>query len=111
MPAAATRISDFPSPLWGGRRRRDTMPGEQKDDPAFLYFPTNYRWSMGLLICLSAAPWTGVEIDEVNRVGRALADKVGDDDAWFEEWARMGDKITARGRDAERAGHKLPAGS
>ena len=30
----------------------------RKDDPAFLYFPTNYRWSMGLLICLSAAPWT-----------------------------------------------------
>jgi len=64
----------------------------KKDDPAFLYFPTNYRWSMGLLICLSGAPWTGVEIDEVNRVGRALTDKVGDDDAWFEEWARMGDK-------------------
>jgi len=41
----------------------------RKDDPAFLYFPTDYRWSMGLLICLSAAPWTGVEIDEVNRVG------------------------------------------
>ena len=73
----------------------------KKDDPAFLYFPTNYRWSMGLLICLSGAPWTGVEIDEVNRVGRALTDKVGDDDAWFEEWARMGDKIEARGRDAD----------
>src|ERR1700756_2135638 len=45
----------------------------KSDDPAFLYFPTNYRWSMGLLICLSGAPWMGVEIDEVNRVGRALA--------------------------------------
>jgi dienelactone hydrolase len=81
------------------------------DDPAFLYFPTNYRWSMGLLICLSGAPWTGVEIDEVNRVGRALLDKVGDDNAWFEEWTRMGDKIAARGRDAMRAGHKLTAAS
>src|SRR6204780_5146585 len=82
-----------------------------KDDPAFLYFPTSYRWSMGLLICLSGAPWTGVEIDEVNRVGGALADKVGDDKAWFEEWSRMGDKIEARGREAERAGHKLTAAS
>ena len=45
----------------------------KNDDPAFLYFPTNYRWSMGLLICLSGAPWMGAEIDEVNRVGRALA--------------------------------------
>jgi hypothetical protein len=83
----------------------------KKDDPAFLYFPTNYRWSMGLLICLSGAPWTGVEIDEVNRVGRALTDKVGDDTAWFDEWCRMGDKIAARGRDAERAGHRLTAAS
>jgi dienelactone hydrolase len=87
------------------------MPDDKRDDPAFLYFPGNYRWSMGLLICLSAAPWTGVEIDEVNRVGRALADRVGDDSAWFEEWARMGEKIEARGRDALRAGHKLTAAS
>jgi dienelactone hydrolase len=87
------------------------MPDDKRDDPAFLYFPGNYRWSMGLLICLSAAPWTGIEIDEVNRVGRALADRVGDDVAWFEEWARMGEKIEARGRDALRAGHKLTAAS
>ena len=46
---------------------------DRKDDPAFIYFPSNYRWSMGLLLCLSAAPWGGAEIDEVNRVGRALA--------------------------------------
>src|SRR5215467_3243420 len=66
---------------------------------------------MGLLICLNAAPWTGVEIDEVHRVGRALEDHVGDDAAWFEEWTRMGDKVAARGRDALRAGHKLTAAS
>jgi dienelactone hydrolase len=80
---------------------------ERKDDPAFLYFPTNYRWSMGLLLCLSGAPWGGAEIDEVNRVGRALANKVGDDDAWFEEWTRMGDRIEARGRAEEKKGHRL----
>ena len=82
---------------------------DRKDDPAFIYFPTNYRWSMGLLLCLSAAPWGGAEIDEVNRVGRALRDKVGDDNAWFEEWARMGDIVEARGRDAEKKGHTLTA--
>src|SRR5258708_31965350 len=59
---------------------------------------------MGLLICLSAAPWTGIEIDEVHRVGRALEDHVGDDTAWFAEWVRMGDKIEARGREEERRG-------
>src|SRR5580704_3005331 len=87
------------------------MSNQRKDDPAFLYFPNNYRWSMGLLICLGGAPWTGVDIDEVNRVGVALLDKVGDDMAWFEEWTRMGDKVETRGRDALRAGHKLTAAS
>src|SRR5262245_37081156 len=83
----------------------------RQDDPAFLYFPDNYRWSMALLICLGGAPWGGAEIDEVNRVGRQLKGRVGDDDAWFVEWTRMGDKVEARGRDAERAGHKLTAAS
>jgi hypothetical protein len=84
---------------------------DRSNDPAFLYFPDNYRWSMGLLICLSGAPWGGAEIDEVNRVGRALRDKVGDDDAWFEEWTRMGDVVEARGRAAEADGYKLTAAS
>src|SRR5215472_8410173 len=83
----------------------------RKHDPAFLYFPTNYRWSMGLMICLGAAPWTGIEIDEVHRVGRALEDHVGDDHAWFEEWARMGDRVEARGRESLAKGHKLTAAS
>jgi dienelactone hydrolase len=83
--------------------------GRRKDDPAFLYFPSNYRWSMGLLICLSAAPWMGIEIDEVHRVGRALEDRVGDDKAWFEEWVRMGEKIEARGHAEEAKGHRRTA--
>ena len=60
---------------------------------------------MGLLICLGGAPWGGAEIDEVNRVGRALRDKVGDDEAWFAEWTRMGETVEARGRAAEKDGH------
>src|SRR5438105_140175 len=66
---------------------------------------------MGLLICLSGAPWVGVEIDEVHRVGRALQDRVGDDGAWFEEWTRMGDRVAMRGRAALGDGHKLTAAS
>ncbi len=81
------------------------------DDPSFLYFPDNYRWSMGLLICLSAAPWVGVEIDEVHRVGRALEGRVGDDSAWFDEWTEMGDRVEARGREREAACHLMTAAS
>src|ERR1700738_1586267 len=85
------------------RKAGVSMTG-RRDDPAFLYFPSNYRWSMGLLICLGAAPWTGIEIDEVHRVGGALEDHVGDDTAWFVEWGRMGDKIQARGSAGEGGG-------
>jgi hypothetical protein len=77
---------------------------DRKDDPAFIYFPTNYRWSMGLLLCLSAAPWGGAEIDEINRIGRALKDKVGDDAAWFERsgraWARWSRRAAAKRKRA-----------
>src|SRR3984957_5412270 len=98
-------------PLYSRRITPRSLLVSKKDDPAFLYFPTNYRWSMGLLICLSGAPWMGAEIDEVNRVGRALLDRVGDDEAWFAEWKRMGDKVEARGREAAKAGHKRTAAS
>src|SRR5262245_28125931 len=90
---------------------REEPVTDRQDDPAFIYFPTNYRWSMGLLLCLSGAPWGGAEIDEVNRVGRALKDRVGDDDAWFAEWTRMGETVEARGRAAQKSGHRRTAAS
>lgn len=83
----------------------------RRDDPAYLYFPDHYRWSMGLLLCLGGAPWGGAEIDEVNRVGTALKDKVGDDAAWFEEWTRMGEHVEARGREALARGKTVTAAS
>ncbi len=82
---------------------------DRSKELAFLYFPTDYRWSMGLLLCLSGAPWGGAEIDEVNRIGLKLKNKVGDDDAWFKEWADMGEKVETKGRAAEKAGHKQTA--
>ena len=52
---------------------------------AFSYFSDNYRWSHGLLLALGGAPWGGAEIDEVNRIGLRLKNRVGDDAAWFQE--------------------------
>ena len=49
------------------------------------------------------------EIDEVNRVGRALREKVGNDDAWCAEWTRMGERAEACGRAAQEAGHRFTA--
>src|ERR1700761_4929241 len=110
-PDRKRRNNPAPSRRHNSKNHRREMRVTKKDDPAFLYFPDDYRWSMGLLICISGAPWMGAEIDEVNRVGRALLGHEGDDEAWFAEWKRMGDKVEARGRDAAKAGHKRTAAS
>src|SRR4030088_3018394 len=56
-------------------------------DVSFSYFPDNYRWSHGMLLPLGGTQWGGGEIDEINRVGLRLKGCVGDDKAWFDEWA------------------------
>ena len=68
------------------------------EELSFTYFPENYRWSHGLLIGLNMAPWGGAEIGEVNRVGLRLKNRIGDDDAWFREWAREARKVEDAGR-------------
>jgi dipeptidyl aminopeptidase/acylaminoacyl peptidase len=75
------------------------------EDLSFTYFPGDYRWSHGLLIGLNMAPWGGAEIGEVNRVGLRLKHCVGDDDAWFREWAREARKVEDRGRERIAEGH------
>ena len=74
------------------------MPLAQ-EELSFTYFPENYRWSHGLLIGLNMAPWGGAEIGEVNRVGLRLKKHVGDDNAWFVEWAREALTVEDRGRE------------
>lgn len=74
------------------------------EELSFTYFPDNYRWSHGLLIGLNMAPWGGAEIGEVNRIGLRLKNRVGDDDAWFREWAREARKVEDSGRDLIAAG-------
>ena len=45
------------------------------------------------------APWGGAEIGEINRIGLRLKGSVGDDDAWFREWAREARTVEDRGRE------------
>ena len=69
-----------------------------QEELSFTYFPENYRWSHGLLIGLNTAPWGGAEIGEVHRVGLRLRNRIGDDHAWFREWAREARTVEDRGR-------------
>ena len=76
---------------------------------AFCYFPDNYRWSHGLLLALGGAPWGGAEIDEVNRIGLRLKNRVGDDAAWFQEWAGEAERIEDIGHAKAAEGRALTA--
>ena len=85
-------------------------------DASFAYFPDNYRWSHGMLLPLGGAAWGGGEIDEINRVGLRLKDRVGDDNAWFQEWTaealrleKIGDERAAKGHAISAAGYLFRA--
>ena len=81
----------------------------RKEELSFMYFPEDYRWSHGVLIGLNAAPWGGAEIGEVARVGLRLKDHVGDDNAWFREWAREAEAVEKAGRAHLAAGREATA--
>ena len=66
----------------------------------FAYFPGNYRWSAGLLIALSTAPWGASEVGEIDRIGRQLRDRDGDDEAWFRAWVAMAETLEKRAGEA-----------
>jgi dienelactone hydrolase len=78
---------------------------------AFMYFPENYRWSHGMLGVLDLAPWGGAELDEVHRVGLRLKGRVGDDSAWFQEWAGEAERIENIGHKEAAKGNALTAAS
>jgi dienelactone hydrolase len=74
-----------------------------------MYFPENYRWSQQMRSILGAAFYGGADISEVDRVGRRLRDKVGDDEAWFDAWKEAGDLLRERALTAEARRHPITA--
>jgi len=75
----------------------------------FTYFPEDYRWSAAIVGILGSAPWGGSEIGEVDAVGRRLKRDVGNDELWFNEWVKMGDKVRLLGMEEEENRHPLSA--
>jgi pimeloyl-ACP methyl ester carboxylesterase len=85
------------------------MSTQGQAELSFMYFPQDYRWSHGVLIGLNAAPWGGAEIGEVHRIGLRLKEHVGDDGAWFREWAREAETVERVGRAHLAAGRTASA--
>jgi alpha-beta hydrolase superfamily lysophospholipase len=75
----------------------------------FTYFPQDYRWSASICMLVSAAQWGGSDIGEVDRVGRAIGKKLGDDELWFREWTKMGARVRGLGLAEEKSGNNLSA--
>lgn len=87
------------------------MADAMKTPNYYMYFPDNYRWSVEMLAILSTAPYGGAEISEVDRAGRKLRGRIGDDEAWFEVLREGGDILYKRSQAEEARGHKLTAAS
>lgn len=77
----------------------------------FTYFPEDYRWSAAVCGIVATAGMGGSDIGEVDRAGRRLRARLGDDDAWFEEWCRVADTVRGLGETAESAGNRFTAAS
>lgn len=75
----------------------------------FTYFPEDYRWSASICMLLSSAQWGGADVGEVDKVGRALRERLGDDEHWFRQWTQMGDRVRALGVGEEKRGNRLTA--
>src|SRR5690606_2304349 len=71
----------------------------------FMYFPTNYVWSMSVVATLN----NGGFIDEVDRACRPVleAAKNGDDagtEELYDAWVAVADRLVAAAEDDERRG-------
>ena len=76
----------------------------------FKYFPEHHMWSQVLLTFLEMAPWGGAKLYEVDQIGKRLRKSVGDNDAWFTEWAKMAEQVEAFADEAATRGRNLTAG-
>ncbi|TQL48394.1 alpha/beta hydrolase family protein DUF1100 [Homoserinimonas aerilata] len=76
----------------------------------YMYFPTNYVWSMAVVASLN----NGGLIDEIDRACRPVleASKNGDDagtDLLYASWAAVADRLASEAAEAEGAGRRITA--
>jgi dipeptidyl aminopeptidase/acylaminoacyl peptidase len=77
----------------------------------FQYFPEHYMWSQGVGMAIEMIPFGAAAMGEIDRIGQRLKPRVGDNEAWFEEWVRMGEALERRAEGEAKLGHALSAGT
>ena len=86
------------------------MPeGSRRPPSYFIYFPEDYRWSAAVINVLGAGSYGAADIGEVDRIGRMLRGKEGDDAAWFDAWSEVAARVRALAQKADSTGHGVTA--
>lgn len=81
-------------------------------------FPTHHQWSNATLVTKGMAPWGAVAMGEIDQIIQNLHKRLGEQEAWVEEWTGMGarlekeaDRAVAEGREATAGNYYLRAGN
>src|ERR1700704_4543522 len=86
------------------------MPeGSRKQPSYFMYFPEDYRWSAAVINVLGAGSYGAADIGEVDRIGRMLRGKEGDDAAWFDAWCEVAGRVRSLAQKADSTEHSVSA--
>jgi len=64
----------------------------------FEFFPGHYRWSYNTLLAFAA----GAQLGDFALIAPELGRRVGDDDAWHREWARLAGVLERRAQEGSR---------
>lgn len=75
----------------------------------FRYFPDHYLWSQVMCSQMSLAGLGATNLQELDQIGKALAERVGDAGHWHSCWADMADRVLSRACVEEEAGHAATA--
>ncbi len=77
----------------------------------FQYFPQHFMWSQGIGMAIELIPFGAAAMGEIDQVGQRLKGREGNNEAWFDEWMRMGEQLERRAEAEVKANHALSAGT
>jgi alpha-beta hydrolase superfamily lysophospholipase len=81
-------------------------------------FPDHYQWSNATLVAKGMAPTSAVAMGEIDQVVQRLHARIGEPQAWWEEWCAMAERVektadlaASEKRDATAGNYYLRAGN
>ncbi len=75
------------------------------------HFPDNFTWSNAMLVTKGMAPYGAVALEEIDRIGERLKQRPDDQDAWWQEWSAMAEKIERQADAAASEKRDFTAGN